>query len=325
MLGVRTLAEMRTLDTSYGEAGVFLAGRDVSGDGAGGVFALADLASPVDDDGIEITDAAGRTWRRQFDGAIDPRWYGLRQTAADNRPAIERALAAALGDGVGEVRLPRGVYAYSGTINVRGQILAGSGSLFATRLLRAAGPGNGIDIRGVAPETAAAAKVCDLHIDTDGGDSDIAINIAAESASAPSGTIVERVRISHRSAGTWANGIYASGAQRTDVDGIRALYLRDVEIFACRSWGGVIHHCHQVDVDNVRMFAAGSRAYSYGSAMVWPGLWIGATAARLNSGIDIRSSQADGPLVVSNTSNYTEAQSSWAGGRFVGPNVYPRA
>src|SRR4051812_2218785 len=48
----------------------------ITNPGIEGFFVETAAVSPVDDSGILIVDAAGRAWRRVFEGDVYPEWFG---------------------------------------------------------------------------------------------------------------------------------------------------------------------------------------------------------------------------------------------------------
>jgi hypothetical protein len=100
-----------------------LAGYNAIGDGGGGVFYWNTSAALVDDGGTILTHSAGGgAWVRIFTGAVNVRWFGAGLGGTDDAPLIQKAIEAALHDGVpwsagkptfttgGTVCLPAGNY-----------------------------------------------------------------------------------------------------------------------------------------------------------------------------------------------------------------------
>jgi hypothetical protein len=100
-----------------------LGGHNAIGDGGGGVFYWNTSTTLVDDGGTIFTHgASGGAWVRIFSGAINVRWFGAGLGGADDAPLIQKAIEAALHDGVpwsegkptfttgGTVHLPAGNY-----------------------------------------------------------------------------------------------------------------------------------------------------------------------------------------------------------------------
>lgn len=69
--------------------------RAIFGDGGGGRFSVdaADSTS-VDDGAMVIVDLLGRRWRREFYGARDPRWHGLKYDGSDTTAALQASIDA---------------------------------------------------------------------------------------------------------------------------------------------------------------------------------------------------------------------------------------
>jgi hypothetical protein len=78
---------------------VYVAGNSAEGDGGQGTFQLIPGSSLIDDSGIILTSGAGsNVYKRVFDAAINPQWYGVRyginsdQTYAWNKATAASAL-----------------------------------------------------------------------------------------------------------------------------------------------------------------------------------------------------------------------------------------
>lgn len=102
---VATVADLRSRSVKAGDGRAVLV-RDyaIEGDGGGGLFVYRSSLSDTDDGGIVI-----KGWKRVFDGAIDPRWFGARPGVAshDSGPALEAAARVA---DYSEIVLPPGDY-----------------------------------------------------------------------------------------------------------------------------------------------------------------------------------------------------------------------
>jgi len=74
---------------------VYVSGRLVEGDGGAGWFQLLPTTTITDDDGVILTSGSGaHTYKRVFDGFIDPLWYGVRYALAlDQSIPLTQALA----------------------------------------------------------------------------------------------------------------------------------------------------------------------------------------------------------------------------------------
>lgn len=73
---------------------VYLTGRTEEGDGGQGLFQYIPVSYDTDDDGvILVTTSGAHVYRRVFDTAIDPRWYGVQYASGtDQSLALENAL-----------------------------------------------------------------------------------------------------------------------------------------------------------------------------------------------------------------------------------------
>lgn len=75
VIAVETYNDLRNLINTYDI--VLVAGKDQVGDGGQGIFAHQPSATAYDDDGITLSTTAGVVYLREFDGVINPQWYGL--------------------------------------------------------------------------------------------------------------------------------------------------------------------------------------------------------------------------------------------------------
>ena len=74
---VKTYDEVRAMVSTPDV--VYVSGRTLEGDGGQGLFQLLPLSSLLDDDGIILTSSGGaNVYKRVFDAAIDPQWYGVK-------------------------------------------------------------------------------------------------------------------------------------------------------------------------------------------------------------------------------------------------------
>jgi hypothetical protein len=129
---VPAAGNLRGTPGSAGAPVVVVGGFASIGDGGGGVFYWSSL--PGTDDGGTFfvpngpgIGTVGPGWSRTYDGPIDIRWFGASTAAADNQPAIQRALdVAATGPFV--VYFPTGTFRVaSGLSTTVGVTLVGSG------------------------------------------------------------------------------------------------------------------------------------------------------------------------------------------------------
>lgn len=93
---VKTYADLRAL-TSTPDV-VYVCGRTEEGDGGAGLFQLIPLSTLTDDDGIILTAASGtRVYKRVFDAAIDPQWYGVKYLVSQDQAIyLQGALAGSV-------------------------------------------------------------------------------------------------------------------------------------------------------------------------------------------------------------------------------------
>lgn len=110
-------------------------GRDNIFDGGQGCFLLdnIDITSP-DNGGTILIDSAGRRWKRQFSGAIDVRWFGLKcDGVSDDGPALN-GIIAAIGSGntYGEdYRSTTIKFPQSSTVLINTKVLVASNVIFS--------------------------------------------------------------------------------------------------------------------------------------------------------------------------------------------------
>lgn len=95
---------------------IYVAGRLTANDGGQGLVTLARSSTATVDNGITFATASTGRWVRQYDGPINPQWWGaLPDNSTLCNTAIRAALAAAQVRGGGTVRLPSGRYAIEGS------------------------------------------------------------------------------------------------------------------------------------------------------------------------------------------------------------------
>lgn len=90
---LKTYGDLRALTTVPDV--VYITGRLAEGDGGAGLFQLEPTGTDTDDDGVILVATAGaHVYRRVFDAAIDPRWYGVTYGTATSQSTT---LLSALG------------------------------------------------------------------------------------------------------------------------------------------------------------------------------------------------------------------------------------
>ena len=83
---LKTYDEVRAL-TRTADA-IYVCGRETEADGGEGLFQLRPGVTAHDDDGIFLSSVGGSVeYRRVFDAAIDPRWYGVKYGVSDDQKA----------------------------------------------------------------------------------------------------------------------------------------------------------------------------------------------------------------------------------------------
>ena len=136
---VATFADLRNTEGRTGGV-VYLLGYTDDGDGGEGLFKW-DSSTPLgDDDGTIAGSATGR-WLRQFQGAVNVKWWGAKgDGVTDDRGAVQAAIDY-LGTAGGVVYFPNGVYLVGSTgltiggdaevnsITLRGEVAAGHNAL----------------------------------------------------------------------------------------------------------------------------------------------------------------------------------------------------
>lgn len=77
---------------------VYVCGKISEGDGGAGWFQLVPGSTAIDDDGVILTSSAGsNVYKRVFDSAIDPQWYGVRYgVSADQTVFLNHALTGSV-------------------------------------------------------------------------------------------------------------------------------------------------------------------------------------------------------------------------------------
>jgi hypothetical protein len=111
------------------------------GDGGGGLFYWDSTSTAADDGGTIIQPAppAGR-WRRVYSGSLNVKWFGAQgDTMNADDFAINKAISTAIGQGGGEVFLPRGIYRTTQAIIIAGSNLRLTGSGEASVILPTVG------------------------------------------------------------------------------------------------------------------------------------------------------------------------------------------
>jgi hypothetical protein len=121
------IAALRLLNSSSTANHLILLRNYVMGDG-GGVFRYDSTdTTTADNGGTIIVDAASRRWKRQWSGAVDARWFGVRADGSTNDAAALQAAIDLVSTG-GVVMLPRGTISYGTTLTVYGAVtLQGQG------------------------------------------------------------------------------------------------------------------------------------------------------------------------------------------------------
>ena len=128
VVSVDNIAALRAL-TGGSAYAVIVAGYTTPGDQGGGIFLWQAASTTTDDKGINIksTDTATGRWMRQFDGAVDIRWFGaLADGATDAHTAIGYADAYASDTGHPEllpIKICAGLYKLTATINPVSQVI----------------------------------------------------------------------------------------------------------------------------------------------------------------------------------------------------------
>ncbi|MDD9942556.1 MAG: glycosyl hydrolase family 28-related protein [Myxococcales bacterium] len=153
--------------SSEEDIAVFVRGRSTVGDGGAGTFFWDPDASLGDNDGTVLKPveySGSGAWKRAYSGPLDVRWFGAGAGAADDAPAIQSAIAAAVAltqNASGHVfstysrptvYLPSGVYPLASTVELH-RYVSLEGETGATLravnnevvLLRVAGVHNTID------------------------------------------------------------------------------------------------------------------------------------------------------------------------------------
>ena len=83
---LKTYDEVRAL-TKTADV-IYVCGRETEADGGEGLFQLRPGVTAHDDDGIFLSSVGGSVeYRRVFDAAIDPRWYGVKYGVSDDQKA----------------------------------------------------------------------------------------------------------------------------------------------------------------------------------------------------------------------------------------------
>lgn len=94
-----TYSDVRSLPADSAPDVVLVCGRATEGDGGEGVFQYVPGSTETDDAGIVLVQAgSGRVYRREFNGDLDPRWYGMRYgvLAGDQSAAFAAAMTASV-------------------------------------------------------------------------------------------------------------------------------------------------------------------------------------------------------------------------------------
>jgi hypothetical protein len=121
---VESIAALRLLTTATAATQLFLLYNYVAGDGGGAFRYDSTDTTTADNGGTVIVDAAGRRWKRQYDGAVNVTWWGADPTGAVN---CVTAFAAAL---TAVTASKEAVYAPAGTYLLSSQITVPSGVEF---------------------------------------------------------------------------------------------------------------------------------------------------------------------------------------------------
>ena len=83
---LKTYDEVRALTRTADV--IYVCGRETEADGGEGLFQLRPGVTAHDDDGIFLSSVGGSVeYRRVFDAAIDPRWYGVKYGVSDDQKA----------------------------------------------------------------------------------------------------------------------------------------------------------------------------------------------------------------------------------------------
>lgn len=84
-----------------------------------------DTTTP-DDSVMTIVDILGRRHKREIEGALQAKWFGViaNNSAIDNTPAIQKAVRVAISRGGGDIYFPVGLYYMSGTVYINSASIA---------------------------------------------------------------------------------------------------------------------------------------------------------------------------------------------------------
>ena len=124
-----SIAALRLLTTATAATQLFLLYNYVAGDGGGAFRYDSTDTTTADNNGTVIVDAASRRWKRQYDGAVNVKWFGARGNGVANDATAINAAIAVLGAAGGDVIFPPGNYRVTATIIANTPVhLLGSGS-----------------------------------------------------------------------------------------------------------------------------------------------------------------------------------------------------
>jgi len=122
MIAIANLTALRSFVNSPGNETIFLKGHSTEGDGGEGLFYWESTSLQNDNDGtiIQVTSVATGRWKRNFDDAVNVKWFGAKGDGAkDDTGAIQHAMDAS----IDKLVFTRGNYLVTNTISIPSHVV----------------------------------------------------------------------------------------------------------------------------------------------------------------------------------------------------------